>query len=390
MRLNLIIGSFYPASNYGGPVFSSYHIGKELASLGVKVLVSTTDADGERKLDVPKDKAVLLQENLWARYYPTNTKSLSLAMLSNMRNDIRRSDMVFLQALFSTYVPTALLYSKLYGKKVLLSPRGSLGAWCLENKKGAKRLWFDLLIKPFSKDIFWHATSAKEAGDIRSVLPDSRVFIVPNGIYLEDYKRSKKFSKPEFMKRYAGKEMAVEKIIISMGRIHKVKGFDILIRAFKFLIKECPSSALVIAGRDNGEQKNLEKLAMELGLSERVFFTGHLEGDWKIDFLANADAFALPSNHENFGVVYAEALAAGTPVIASKAAPWGRLEEHGCGRWVENNAEDFARAISEVLRSNMKKNIFQTAPLLLNDLDWKNIAGELKEILEKIGKAKDA
>ncbi len=60
----------------------------------------------------------------------------------------------------------------------------------------------------------------------------------------------------------------------------------------------------------------------------------------------------LASHHENFGMVYAEALAAGTPVVASTNTPWQDVEKYNCGKWVENTPEKFAKAINEILNSD--------------------------------------
>ena len=72
----------------------------------------------------------------------------------------------------------------------------------------------------------------------------------------------------------------------------------------------------------------------------------------KKEFLRNADVFALASYHENFGIVYAEALASGIPIIASKNTPWQDVEKYNCGKWVNNSAEDFANGIVDILNRN--------------------------------------
>ena len=109
---------------------------------------------------------------------------------------------------------------------------------------------------------------------------------------------------------------------------------------------------LLIAGEDFGERKKLEGLIDKLALKDRVFLIGMIEGEDKKEFLRNADLFALASHHENFGIVYAEALASGIPVIASKNTPWQDVEKYNCGKWVDNTPEDFANAIKEILKSD--------------------------------------
>ena len=111
----------------------------------------------------------------------------------------------------------------------------------------------------------------------------------------------------------------------------------------------------MIAGEDFGEKPSLNNIINQKKLANEVFLIGKLDGNEKLEFLHNADVFALPSHHENFGMVYAEALAAGIPIIASKNTPWQDAEKFGLGKWVENTPEEFAEAIKQVLNSDSKK-----------------------------------
>ena len=77
----------------------------------------------------------------------------------------------------------------------------------------------------------------------------------------------------------------------------------------------------------------------ELGLMDAFIFTGALDDEAKWEAYARADLFVLPTYSENFGIVVAEALWAGVPVIATKGTPWGELETEKCGWWIDLPAQ---------------------------------------------------
>src|SRR5690606_1054302 len=98
---------------------------------------------------------------------------------------------------------------------------------------------------------------------------------------------------------------------------------------------------LVIAGPDsNGLADSLKKLAYSLGVDERITWTGMLYGDDKWAAISAADVFCLPSHHENFGVVVAEALACGKPVlISNKVNIWREVAADKAGFVAEDSIE---------------------------------------------------
>ena len=77
----------------------------------------------------------------------------------------------------------------------------------------------------------------------------------------------------------------------------------------------------------------------ELGLDGSFVFTGPLDDEAKWDAYRRADVFVLPTYSENFGIVVAEALWAGVPVITTKGTPWGELETAKCGKWIDLPSE---------------------------------------------------
>jgi len=385
MKINLIIPSFYPATVYGGPIFSTLYTCESLSSIdSVEVYVSTTNTNRDSKLDVEKNKWVKFGKDFFVKYYDeTKIDKFSLPLFLNVWKDIKSSDVVHLQGIFSTPTPVALLYALLFRKPVILSPRGSFCEWCLAQGSRFKKLWMKLVINPFGNHVSWHATSVAEKEDILKLFPKSNVYVVPNGIDTHSFGHVNILLRSEYTKQYIGKEATPSKVIVSMGRLHKVKGFDILITSFKEVLKNHPDAMLFIAGKDVGEKKNLETLVQELELKESVYFVGEVSDQEKIDFLGNADLFVLPSHTENFGNVYVESLAAGTPIVASTGTPWQEVEEADCGKWVDNNVEKTAKAMLEMLekdRDQMRVN----ARRLAKKYDWKNIAVRFKEVFEKM------
>lgn len=350
MIVSVVIPSFYPAVVYGGTIHASLYNARSLAALGHQVYVSTTNTNMHSRLNVPSGKFLETGKNIFVKYYnETIVDKFSLPLFLGLHKDLKRADLIHIQAIFNTPIPLALYFARRYGKTVWLSPHGVLGSWVMNNGSAWKKLWLQLFIKPFAEYVYWLATSLQEKREILFHFPTAKVIIIPIAVELDEFKRVNKLSKESFLIKFGNTSGKPEKILVTMARLQKKKGIDILIRAFDKVRKEIPGAYLFIAGQDEGEKENLMHLAAQLGLNGRIIFTGNLEGEDKVDFLSNADLFILPSHNENFGIVYAEALAAGTPVVASRETPWEEVETFGCGKWVPNTVQDNTEAILEML-----------------------------------------
>lgn len=109
-----------------------------------------------------------------------------------------------------------------------------------------------------------------------------------------------------------------KRVLLFLSRIHEKKGCDLLIQAFAQELAKDTSWHLVIAGPDqDGWKKKLELMAQKHGISERISWPGMLTGEAKWGAFRAAEVFCLPSHQENFGLVVAEALACGCPVLIS-------------------------------------------------------------------------
>jgi glycosyltransferase involved in cell wall biosynthesis len=138
------------------------------------------------------------------------------------------------------------------------------------------------------------------------------------------------------------------RFLLFLSRIHPKKGCDLLISAFAEVAAEHPYLDLVVAGPDeSGWRKKLDVAASSLGIAGRIHWPGMLTGEAKWGAFRAAEAFVLPSHQENFGIVVAEALACGKPVlITNKVNIWREVEAAGAGLV----ADDDALGITSLLR----------------------------------------
>jgi glycosyltransferase involved in cell wall biosynthesis len=388
VKVCVISPAFYPAIVYGGPIFSIYHTCIELAKQGMEIFVSTTNANGKGKLEVTPNRLVRLGERFFVKYYDdTIVGRFSWKFALLVWRDIRACDVVRIEDIFSSYIPPSLFYAKLFGKPTLISPRGVLSDWSLANKRALlKRIWLALFIKPFLRNSWWHATSEQEKIEILDFYPKAKVVVIPNGIEVHQFSKVAKLSRSEYLRKFANIDGSAKIVVVSMGRLHKKKGFDVLIDAFAGLLADFGDAILLIAGKDDGEKRNLESQIARLGLVGKVFLVGEVSGEEKVAFLGGADLFALPSHSENFGNVYLEAMAAGLPVVASKGTPWERVDEVGCGRWVENTVEATRAAMRDILKGDTET-MGKRGQDYAKEYDWQSIAKRFRAVLQEMNGA---
>jgi glycosyltransferase involved in cell wall biosynthesis len=216
-------------------------------------------------------------------------------------------------------------------------------------------------LKHFKKWMYWPWAEYRVLRDARAVLfttEEERV-LARSSFWLYrcnevvvNYGTAKPKGDPElelreFFSRYP--ELRNKKLALFMGRIHPKKGCDLLIEAFAKVLRPHLEWHLVIAGPDQiGWQKELNRRAEQLGLASRATWTGMIGGSLKWGALRAAEVFVLPSHQENFGVVVAEALAAGLPpLMSNKVNIWREIEADGAGMV----GEDTLQGICDLLRA---------------------------------------
>lgn len=221
---------------------------------------------------------------------------------------------------------------------LVISPHGMLSEWALRRSRAVKWVFWNILQKwSLTRAAFFHATAENEYAAIRRLGFRQPVAIVPNGIDL-----------PVISTRMREFE-SNERTLLFLSRLHPSKGVDMLLRAWARLQDLYPEWRLDISGPGDARYVlELQGLAKSLA-TKKVRFAGALYGADKERAYQSADLFVLPTYTENFGIVVAEALASGCPVITTKGAPWAGLIEHRAGWWIDIGVESLQIALHEAM-----------------------------------------
>jgi len=259
---------------------------------------------------------------------------------------------------------TAARYSIPY----IVSPRGTFSEWAIQSGSRIKKLFFPLVQRPaLSAVTCFHATAESEYEDIRRMGFRQPVAVIPNGIDVP----------PQMVRLRKG-----VRTLLFLGRINPIKGLDMLLPAWQAVQSRFPNWQLRIVGADNGGYLDkLRALAAELGL-ERVEFCGPLYGQDKWRAYGEADLFVLPTYSENFGLAVAEALAAGTPAIVTRGAPWHGLETQGAGWWIEIGLDPLVACLeSALIQSSVVLAVMgqQGRDWMVRDYSWQQIGKQMAE-----------
>ncbi len=219
---------------------------------------------------------------------------------------------------------------------LIVSPRGMLEPWSLNYKKWKKRFaWIMYQKRDLLTARVLHATSVQEAENLKALELGVPIAVIPNGVQVTPI-RNDKLSREGI------------KTALFLSRIHPKKGLINLVRAWA-LVRPPNWRVLIVGPDEGGHRVEVEREIEKQGVSGVFEFSGPADDIEKWDYYAGADLFILPTFSENFGIVIAEALACGLPVITTKGAPWSELDEHRCGWWVDTGVEPLTRALNEAI-----------------------------------------
>jgi glycosyltransferase involved in cell wall biosynthesis len=366
MKVLHVVPSFHPAHSYGGPIRSTFELCRNAVELGCEVRVLTTDADGlDRVLDVDQNQEVQLPEGFRVRYCARRLRhSVSPTLMRLLPAYLRWADLVHLTGVYNFPTFPTVFWGRVLNKPLIWSPRGALQRWEGSSRIGPKAVWDFLWYHVADRGgLTMHVTSDQESRETSARFPKLQMAMIPNGVDV-----------PVDLNRV---ERNGELRMLFIGRLDPKKGIEALLKACN-LVDSAPPWRLAIAGWGApGYISQLKEQIHALGLSRRVEMLGAVVSKEKKALFEYSDVALVPSYTENFAIVAAEALAHGVPVIASKGTPWSRLEEMGCGLWVDNDPESLADAIRSISTMPLRDMGLRGREWMQNEFSWRSVTNQM-------------
>jgi len=331
LRILHVVPSLDP--RFGGPGWSVANLCRALAEQGAQVTLATLDLNGSGEDAVDPGGSVSTirvrgwhLERLGGVIAPGFRRCLERVI---MRRGIR---LVHDHGLWLQTNRDASLAAQGFDIPLIAAPRGTLEAWPRSQKRWKKRLAWNLYQRrALQRATILHATSLAEANSFRDLGLGQPVAILPNAVCVAP-------SATKTLQHRNGR------VALFLSRIHPKKGLLNLVEAWSEVRPE--GWTLLVVGPDEaGYRAEVEAAARARGLGNSFQIRGPAYGEEKRALLDTADLFVLPTLSENFGIAVAEALAAGVPVITTRAAPWRDLQESECGWWIEVGPKPLAQAL---------------------------------------------
>jgi glycosyltransferase involved in cell wall biosynthesis len=378
------------SAHIGGPAVTALEAARWLPQAGVEAAVYAPDL-----LVGPKEKALrsltsedlpVSADGLDVRVFPTRGPQqliFSPALARALRRDIGRFDVVHIYDLWRFPQFAASRQAMRQGIPYLVAPCGALDPWLRSHSPQAKavamRVWQRNMLDCAALIHYKTRDEQKRASDLGIKAPAA---IAPNGI---DWRA---FQELPDGRRFRARHLAGHDgpLVINVGRIEPRKRLDVLVAAFAQLHRELPDARLALIGPDeSGTVARLRALADRLGVGRAVVFPGRLRGPSKLEALAAADVWCLPSHFENFGLAVVEALAAGVATVIApevQIAPYVR--DARAAVIADATPDDMAAALISLLSDSAKRRkLGERGRQFARRYDWSVVARDHAAMYER-------
>jgi glycosyltransferase involved in cell wall biosynthesis len=259
---------------------------------------------------------------------------------------------------------------------LVISPRGTLSSWALANSAVRKKIFWKIFQgSVLAQAACLHATAEHEYVDIRKCGLKQPICIIPNGVDIPPLDLCKELDPNVASDGH--------RELLFLGRLHTVKGLDILIDAWAKIVVMRPDWRLRIVGPDDGKYATKLRDRVSAGAVQNCIIDGALYGREKQAAYQRAELYVLPTHSENFGMTVAEALANGTPVITTTNAPWSELNIRDCGWSIELSEQNLIDALLDATsRSHEELSAmgFRGRDLVQEKYGWKSVATQMTRV----------
>ncbi len=388
MKILHVAHFFYPCLSAGGVVNASYQIAK-MQARDNSVKVISSDACKERlkfeesRYDVDIDGIkVDYFKNISNRFKLATMLDTPLGAIFRIKKQIRDFDVVHVHEHRQTLSIIACYFARRYGIPYVVQAHGSVLPFF--QKEGLKNIFdkvFGFKILHGASKVF-ALTEVEKEQYLKMGVEEDRIEIVPLGINIEEYS-----DLPEegiFREKFnISKD---DKLIIFIGRVHEIKGLDLLIDAFKELADSEDDVKLAIVGPDDGYMDALNLRIAECDLSDKVIVTGPLYKSEKQEALVDCDLFVMPSKYESFTTSGLEAMACGKPLVLTKNNHIHDWVDGSVGLACDDDKMSLKDAMAEVLFDEelSKKFGMNGRRLIQEKYNWDMINEQILNIYESI------
>ena len=382
MNILHVVPSFAPCFSHGGVVNASYQIAKKQVEDGHNVCVYTTDSCDRRlkfkdnyNVDVDGIK-VFYFRNLSNSFKNKLTIDTPVTLIGHLRKTVSNFDIIHIHEHRQSLAVATHRYAQKNNVPYVLQAHGSVLPFFQKEKLKEifDKMWgFDIL---HDASCVFALTEVEKEQYLKMGVSEDRIEIVPLGIDMNEYRQLP--PKGEFKSRHSISDE--EKLILFLGRIHEIKGLDLLIKSFSQISED--NVKLAIVGGVYGFKEELESMIEELDLKDKVIFPGVLTGKNKIEALVDCDIFVMPSRYESFTTSGLEAMACSKPLILTKNNHIQTWVKDNVGLVCEFDENELSNSIETLLNDeSLCKKFGDNGRKLIEDkYDWKKVSKQIESI----------
>jgi glycosyltransferase involved in cell wall biosynthesis len=305
------------------------------------------------------------------------------ALEQNLVAEITAADVVHVHAMWEEIQHQACRVSRRLNKPYVFTPHGMLDPWNMKKSSLGKKFFLWLRMREnLNRAALLHFTTAIERDVVARMELKPPTVVEPLGLDAAQYRELP--LKGTFRDTVEG--LDDRPMILFLGRIHYGKGLELLVPALAKMKRK--DAMLVVAGPDFAGYGGTIALLAELShVTDRIVYTGMIEGAEKLAALRDADLLSAPSYHENFGLAVIEALACGTPVVVSDQVNLHpEISAAGVGGVVPLDSDALARELDRWLDDEpLRRAAAARAPAFVRErYDWDSIARRWVGHYEKV------